>query len=89
MRSTIEQESLKTDTNFKFMKNKLTKIASGQESIQTLQDSQLEFRGNQSLINLFIEKMQTIMALLMDLQGKSGGGGGPSASMMSQFAKKK
>jgi hypothetical protein len=55
------------------MKNKLTKIASGQESIQTLQDSQVEFR----------EKMQTIMALLMDLQGKSGGGGGPSASMMS------
>ena len=40
------------------------------------------------LFNLFIEKMQTIMALLMDLQGKSGGGG-PSASMMSQFAKKK
>jgi hypothetical protein len=40
VKSTIEQESTKTDGNFKFMKNKLIKLASNQENMQQVHDQQ-------------------------------------------------
>ena len=39
VRTTIEQEGVKTDTNFKFMKNKLVKLAANQENMQQLYEN--------------------------------------------------
>ena len=40
VKTSVEQESAKSDTNFKFLKNKIAKLQSAQENIQQLAEQQ-------------------------------------------------
>jgi hypothetical protein len=40
VKTTVEQESQKTDVSFKFMKDKLVKLASQQEQMQSIAEMQ-------------------------------------------------
>jgi hypothetical protein len=86
VKTTVEQESQKTDVSFKFMKDKLVKLASQQEQMQSIAEMQQnEVKCKVVIaINMYIEQLQLMMRYLGDISGRatssSGGGAGGSAA---------
>jgi hypothetical protein len=85
VKTTVEQESQKTDVSFKFMKDKLVKLASQQEQMQSIAEMQQnEVKCKVKVINMYIEQLQLMMRYLGDISGRatssSGGGAGGSAA---------
>jgi hypothetical protein len=92
VKTTVEQESQKTDVSFKFMKDKLVKLASQQEQMQSI----AEMQQNEvkckvvKVINMYIEQLQLMMRYLGDISGRatsnSGGGGAGSSAAQQVIA---
>jgi hypothetical protein len=85
VKTTVEQESQKTDVSFKFMKDKLVKLASQQEQMQSIAEMQQnEVKCKVKVINKYIEQLQLMMRYLGDISGRTtnsgGGGAGGSAA---------
>lgn len=87
VKTSVEQESQKSDTNFKFLKNKIVKLTATQELMQQQQDQQ-----KQDLKKILTQ----VQRQLGDILSRSGGGGGggmppPSSSVVASAggAKKK
>jgi hypothetical protein len=88
VKTTVEQESQKTDVSFKFMKDKLVKLASQQEQMQSIAEMQQnEVKCKVKVINMYIEQLQLMMRYLGDISGRatsSSGGGGAGGSAAQQ-----
>jgi hypothetical protein len=88
VKTTVEQESQKTDVSFKFMKDKLVKLASQQEQMQSIAEMQQnEVKCKVKVINVYIEQLQLMMRYLGDISGRatsSSGGGGAGGSAAQQ-----
>jgi hypothetical protein len=87
VKTTVEQESQKTDVSFKFMKDKLVKLASQQEQMQSIAEMQQnEVKCKVIAINMYIEQLQLMMRYLGDISGRasSSGAGGAGGSAAQQ-----
>lgn len=96
VKTTVDQEGKKTENNFKFIKNKIVKLGSSQESLtSTSEQTQIELKSKFAYLpnTLLIESLDLMLRYLTDISGKSAGSGGGSMMAMapaqSAAAKKK
>lgn len=94
VKTTVDQEGKKTENNFKFIKNKIVKLGSSQESLtSTSEQTQIELKSKYLPNTLLIESLDLMLRYLTDISGKSAGSGGGSMMAMapaqSAAAKKK